>query len=285
MIDLPERAGIDSRAGHLSLYPALDDVAGRVDIVLLPPGPGATLRHGRGVRRLLLRELGQQAQMISKKLRKDNEIALLAHSLSTLDGRVDSFDALVDDVLSAAADEAFALEPPVRSRAALEACLAAGRGGYVEHAERLLDLLRLLMRAHRRIRVALADAERVPASVRADVVAQLSELVGPGCLTRTPVEWRRHLPRYLEAVEVRLDKLPARPAKDGEYQQWIERAWRRFAERRAALPSGWPLPVELERYRWMVEEFRVSLFAQALGTSVPVSAKRLDAAWARCLSA
>ena len=129
------------------------------------------------------------------------------------------------------------------------------------------------------MRAALDAPDSRPASARQDLQHQLDELVHPRCLQTMPAEWRRHLPRYLEAMQQRWERLKSRSPRDAEYQALVERAWQRYALKRDALPPGWPEPAGLTRYRWLIEELRVSLFAQALGTAVPISAKRLEAAW------
>jgi ATP-dependent helicase HrpA len=119
-----------------------------------------------------------------------------------------------------------------------------------------------------------------PASV--DISAQLQNLIRPGFLSATPSAWRVHLPRYLQAALARCGKLEH--PKDGSHQAQVDVAWSRYREWRDSLPPGWPEPDAIARYRWLVEEFRVSLFAQSLGTSVPVSGKRLEEAWRAAVS-
>jgi ATP-dependent helicase HrpA len=139
-----------------------------------------------------------------------------------------------------------------------------------------------LLPVYRRARTALDD-DRLRADARTDIARQLEALIHPRLLSSTPVPWRRRLPRYVRAVEVRLDKLRRRHPKDADHQARIERAEQRFVQWRATLPAEWPLPAAMVRYRWMVEEYRVSLFAQALGTALPVSDRRLDDAWQAAL--
>jgi ATP-dependent helicase HrpA len=109
----------------------------------------------------------------------------------------------------------------------------------------------------------------------ADVRAQLDALVHPGWVTATG---RRRLPdvlRYLQAMAQRLDRLPGDLAGDAERIEsvaYVTDAWRQLAE---LPPAVRPPPEELAELRWMLEELRVSYFAQALGTTRPVSEKRV----------
>ena len=277
--DLPDSVAVTEFGGTLKLVPALVDMQGRVDLMLLPPGPAVRTRHARGVRRLLIKRLLQQVAMIRKQLLDRRELVLAYHGMGTT-------AKLVDDIVSAAAKRSFTLEPPVRRQRDFERCLADGRAAFVPSAESLIDELAELLVLLREIRGQLADGgARIPPAAREDIAAQLDELVRPYWLTDTPAEWRPHLKRYLKAVVLRLDKLYRRHPKDAEYMSRIGKAWRRYAEWRTALPPDWPEPAEIVRYRWLVEEFRVSLYAQRLGTVAPVSEKRLEAAWAQASAA
>jgi ATP-dependent helicase HrpA len=118
---------------------------------------------------------------------------------------------------------------------------------------------------------------RPPKEVADDVQAQLARLCPKRFVSATPWAQLAHLPRYLKAITLRLDKLRADPARDAqrlaELRPIEQRYLRLLAERRGA-PDA-----RLEEFRWLLEELRVSLFAQELRTPQPVSVKRLDKAW------
>jgi ATP-dependent helicase HrpA len=112
-----------------------------------------------------------------------------------------------------------------------------------------------------------------------DMGQQLSRLLSPGWLARTPWERLQHLPRYLKAASMRLDKLRADPARDARLAAELaslEQPYRREAAARAR--HGAP-EAAFEQFGWLLEELRVSLFAQELKTPVPVSVKRLGKLW------
>ena len=115
-----------------------------------------------------------------------------------------------------------------------------------------------------------------------DVRDQLARLTGPKCLSTTPWNWLRHCPRYFRAIRLRLDALTGGGiAKDRQrYEEFLPR-WQAYLDWTAECgPQGEADP-ELIQYRWMLEEYRVSLFAQKLGTSIPVSPKRLEQQWSK----
>ena len=115
-----------------------------------------------------------------------------------------------------------------------------------------------------------------------DMRDQLAHLVGPKCLSTTPWNWLRHCPRYFRAIRVRLDALvDGGTAKDRErYEEFLPR-WQAYLDWLQQQGPQHAADAELIQYRWMLEEYRVSLFAQKLGTSIPVSPKRLEQQWAK----
>jgi ATP-dependent helicase HrpA len=115
-----------------------------------------------------------------------------------------------------------------------------------------------------------------------DLREQLALLLPSGFLTETPWEWLGHYPRYLKGMLARLKKLTtAGLARDKQQFAELQPRWQAYLaraeqHRKAGLEDG-----ELAHYRWMLEELRVSLFAQELGTSLPVSSQRLDKQWGK----
>ncbi|HUQ51270.1 MAG TPA: DUF3418 domain-containing protein, partial [Gammaproteobacteria bacterium] len=275
--DLPESVIVAQRPRDLTLYPCLVDVDGRVELTLELPGPAAEALHRNGVRRLLLKALPQQTALIRDRTLADRPLVLNYHG-------VGSSAALVDDVLCAAAEQAFELDPPVRTAGEFAARLDRGRSRLVAEADALRALLAEILPLQRSLRRALDAAARseAHAAVRDELVAQLDELVGPHMLTTTPREWRPHLPRYLRAAELRWQKRGERD--EPKRAEEVRVAAARLAHWRASRPAGVPWPAAVVEYRWLLEELRVSLFAQQLKTIRPVSAKRLEQAWRKALA-
>jgi ATP-dependent helicase HrpA len=275
--DLPPAVTVAQRPQALTLYPALADVDGRVDLKLVPPGPAAVALHRTGVRRLLLKALPQQAALIRERALADRALVLGYHG-------VGDTAALVDDLVLAAVEQAFGLDPPPRVEADFTALLQSGRAALVAEADELRKLLAEILPLQRALRRSLEAAGKkdAHANVRTELAAQLAELVGPRMLTDAPREWRRHLPRYLRAMEQRWEKRGQR--SEPELAAEARAAAARLDHWRATQPAGAPWPLGIVEYRWMLEEFRVSLFAQQLGTVRPVSAKRLEQAWRKAVA-
>jgi ATP-dependent helicase HrpA len=126
---------------------------------------------------------------------------------------------------------------------------------------------------------ALAAAARGPfAAAVADMRAQYGGLLYPGFVTATGAARLDQLPRYLRGIARRLDRLPADPARDAARMGTIAQLSREYAQFRAALPPARREDPDVRDIRWQLEELRISLFAQTLGTARPVSEKRILAA-------
>ena len=124
----------------------------------------------------------------------------------------------------------------------------------------------------------LKDTQTVPAT-QADIAIQLQRLMHKNFLLETPYTQLQQVPRYLKAVFLRLDKWRADPARDQDRMKQMsaleQNFWREWATRKGVPDS------RLAEFRWLLEELRVSLFAQELKTPQPVSVKRLEKAWSQ----
>jgi ATP-dependent helicase HrpA len=253
MGDLPEIMEIERGGQTLVGYPALVDEDDAVTLQVFDSPEKARELHRGGVLRLLAIAFRERIRDLERTFGKDMALGPLKADIIAA-GLQRSF--LADTLPMTQADFARRVEEG-RSRFTLITQEIARTAGAIlaERAavEKKLDRLQA---AH-------------------DVRGQLARLLAPGWLARTPWERLQHFPRYLKAASMRLDKLRADPARDARLSAelaTVEQPYRREAARRA--PSA-----ELEQYGWLLEELRVSLFAQELRTPVPVSVKRLTKLW------
>jgi ATP-dependent helicase HrpA len=115
-----------------------------------------------------------------------------------------------------------------------------------------------------------------------DINSQIERLTPAGFLVATPWNWLQHYPRYFRAIPLRLDTIRGGGlARDREHCEEIGRRWQACAQRAKENEQLGLDDPELSKYRWMLEEYRVSAFAQRLGTSLPVSPNRLDQQWSK----
>jgi ATP-dependent helicase HrpA len=119
---------------------------------------------------------------------------------------------------------------------------------------------------------------RLPAETAQDLEAQLSKLITPRFVSQIPYAQWQHLPRYLKAIQLSMDKFKSDPSRDqlklAEIKPLESKYWR-WMEARKGLEDD-----RTREFRWLLEELRVSAFAQELRTPQPVSVKRLEKAWA-----
>ncbi|MCY1347130.1 RNA helicase HrpA [compost metagenome] len=261
----------------MTVFPALVEEGGQVKEGRFPTQAEADFQHRRALQRLLLQQLGEQAKFLRGKLPGLTELGLLYRDL----GRV---EALVEDILLASLDSCIldGVAPLPRDGAALASLAEQKRGDWTAHAERLaklvLDILKLAHGLQKRFKGKIDLAQAMALN---DIKQQLANLVYPGFVRETPGEWLKELPRYLKAIDQRLDKVGAQVQRDRVWTGELTAAWEQYKARAAKHAQEGKRDPELVLYRWMLEEYRVSLFAQQLGTKVPASDKRLAKQWSQ----
>jgi len=171
--------------------------------------------------------------------------------------------------------------PEVRTQIDFERRLRGGWNNLWPAANEVSALVGRILAAHHAIDLQLADFDNpFWSEARDDIRAQLSNLMRSGFLLRTPYAWLLQYPRYLQAVSVRMRKLAnAGLARDHQSTILIQEQWKRYAERHMQHERQGLVDNALEEFRWILEEWRVSLFAQELGTTTPVSSKRIEQQW------
>ena len=277
--DLPEKQdaapGVRKQVG----YPGLVDEGDSVGLRVFATPPEARMSHERGVARLVRLVLARDLKPLRRDLAVNVQAeiaykALAAHPF--VNPELVAGRDLREDLLDRVVMTVFVEDgQPVRSAAAFDARVSMKRGGIGLPAQEISRSLQGAFERLTRINAALAKA---PPATAADVRAQLAWLVPAGFLLTTPWERLREFPRYLHAIEQRLEKAPANPKRDAQLAAEIAPLEAKYRDRvkfeRGLRPPGG------DEFRWLLEEFRVSLFAQQLKTRVPVSARRLSDAWA-----
>jgi ATP-dependent helicase HrpA len=269
--ELPELLELDKGGQVLVGFPALVDKGAHVEIEVFDEPDAAAQRHRAGFRRLVALQIREPLKYLEKNIPDLTRMAALFMPLGTL-------EELREQVVAVALDRAFGAEPLPTDAAGFQARVEEGRARLNLIAAEVARLALAVLLEHAAAVRKLKDA-RPPRDVADDVAAQLQRLVPRRFLLATPWAALQHLPRYLKAVVLRLDKLRGDPARDvarlAELRPLESRWLKRVAELRGA-PHA-----RLDEYRWLLEELRVSLFAQELRTPQPVSVKRLDKAWAQ----
>ncbi|MPZ26288.1 MAG: ATP-dependent RNA helicase HrpA [Micromonosporaceae bacterium] len=266
---LPRRVEL-SRGGHpVTAYPALVDAGDTVDVRALPTEAEQAYHMPRGTRRLLLLTCRSPAGYVSDRLAEAAKLALLRNPHGGVrallaDCAAAAVDALVAQHGGPAWDEA--------GFAALRDRVAAGLNRSTLGV--VTDLLPVLTLANQLTDRLDQTRGATLAPAVADLREQLAGLVRPGFVAE--LGWARlaDLHRWLQAAQRRLEKLPTSPDRDQRSMAVVQRVQAEYAQARAGVPAGRAAP-ELDGIGWMIEELRVSLFAQQLGTAHPVSEQRI----------
>jgi ATP-dependent helicase HrpA len=253
-------------------YPALVDEGDTVGLRVLA-GPGEQERAmWAGTRRLLLLTIPSPKKTLDRILPMRTKLVL---------GRAPhgSMAAVLDDCIAAAVDALLRRNGgPVWDEPAFEALREAVRGDVVDVAMRIAGLVGDVLTATAAVeeRLGQLTAPAVEAAV-SDVWAQVFRLIRPGFVTTTGAERLPWVLRYLEAIERRLERVAADPRRDAALMARVQRLERIHEELLLDPPRGRTVE-EVEEVGWMIEELRVSLWAQTLGTAFPVSEKRIEKA-------
>jgi ATP-dependent helicase HrpA len=256
--------------GQIRAYPALADAGDAVDIRLFPTEAEAAESMRRGTRRLVLLAVPSGVRSIASRLPAG---AKLAMSRSPYPGAA----ALLDDCAACAADHVIASAGgPAWDGEGFARLVEAARSGLAVATSAVLDGVAAALVESHAIETRL-ESGSCPALAANDIRSQLSALVYPGFVTGTGLRRLPDLVRYLKAISWRLDKLPT-AVRDAERTAAVQRITSEYGEVIAALPEAARSGGAAEEVRWMIEELRVSLFAQTLGTPGPVSEKRIHAA-------
>ena len=275
---LPESVDLKRSGVSIKAYPALvaDKKSTTVAIALRDSPQEAAAQTLVGQCKLALSELKETARNLKKELLRGKDIGLTLVNLG-------SRDEVVEDLLLAAIRRAcFGDFHVVRSEEEFQACLQHGRAQVAGFAREYETLLLACLERVLAIKKMIKSSKNALALALAfgDVQAQLQQLLFPGFMLATAWSWLQHLPRYLDAIVLRLEKAPQKPHVDRQNTDSLASLWQlhqqRLQERGLA---EYALNEEWQNFRWLLEELRVSLFAQTLKTLMPVSEKRLKKQW------
>jgi ATP-dependent RNA helicase HrpA len=271
--DLPATLTFSKEGHQLTGYPALVDDVESVSIKLFDTEQAAYLSHRAGVCRLMRFELKEQMKQLQKALPNFNQYALQLRN-------VVSPDDLKEDLITTLADRAFVGEDDLpRTNDDFMALKQRARSRLPAVKDALFRTIAIIGTEY----FALADTQaKMPMKANRlskDVETQIQTMLYKGCFSKTPWEQLQHLPRYLKALRLRIEKQPNNPERDGKHAASIGELWQKWQlelEKQRKLGDVSP---DLINFRWLIEELRVSLFAQELKTPFPVSIKRLEKVW------
>jgi ATP-dependent helicase HrpA len=274
---LPEQVSVEMAGQRLFAYPALCDTETAVALRPLPSRAAADEATRAGLRRLFLFQNGHTLARLEQQVPAQVAMSCLADAVGGAPRRQIALRAL-DDAFMLADASRFP-----RTRAAFGERLDAGRRRLPDE---LADLARLAVEIGAELdktRAALRGLDGKPGAPRAsldDMRTQLTHLVPHGLFAHATKDRLAHLPRYLRAVQVRLTRLPNGPQKDQAKAAQVLPFWNDWLAHGDRLRARGVAAEDLEAFRWLIEELRVSLFAPELKAAVTVSPQRLAEHWA-----
>lgn len=267
--DLPELMEINKGGQSLIGFPALVDLIDAVQIEVFDELEVATQKHREGLRRLFALQIKDALKYLEKNIPDLQKMAVAYMPLGTA-------DELRQQIIEVALDRAFLMDPLPSDELSFKKRIDEGRGRLTLIANEVARLAGVILIEFAVATRKIKDTKNAPEAT-ADCAQQLQRLVPKRFLALTPWTQLQHYARYLKAIVLRLEKWRADPARDGakllELKPQEQRYWRLVAERKGAVDD------RMLEFRWLLEELRVSFFAQELRTPQPVSVKRLDKAW------
>jgi ATP-dependent helicase HrpA len=269
--DLPELMEIKKGGQSLIGFPALVDLDDAVQIEVFDEPEVAAQKHREGLRRLFALQIKDALKYLEKNIPDLQKMAVAYMPLGTA-------DELRQQIIEVALDRAFLMDPLPADELSFKKRIDEGRSRLTLIANEVARLAGVILIEYALAIRKIKDTKNAPEAV-ADCAQQLQRLVPKRFLALTPWGQLQHFSRYLKAIVLRLDKWRADPARDAakllELKPQDQRYWRLVAERKGAMDE------RMLEFRWLLEELRVSFFAQELRTPQPVSVKRLDKAWAQ----
>lgn len=273
--DLPDVVDTRVAGGIVRGYPALADDGATVSLRIEATPEAAARATQAGVRRLLLLAVPSPSTYVLDHLTSAEKLALAASPYP-------SAKALVEDCRVAVADAVIARTAPggiVRTRAGFEAVREALSAVIVDELFQTVSLCSRILTTARDVERAVREQNSLTLlGALGDIKNQLAGLVHPGFVSRTGTARLAHFPRYLRGALERVKTLADNPGRDRQRMTEFERGAAVYADAGGTIPLPDDAPSSLAHARWLLEEYRVSLFAQQLGTAEPVSLQRIQRA-------
>ncbi|MGC4896266.1 ATP-dependent RNA helicase HrpA [Micromonospora sp. DT31] len=259
------------RAGFaVTAYPALVDEGTTVGVKVFDSAAEQESAHWAGTRRLLRLTLPSPAKFLQGRLSNEAKLALSRNPHG-------SVPELIEDATGAAIDRLIGdAGGPAWDADGFAALRERVRADLVDTVVEVMERVRRVLAAGYAVEQRLGATRNLAVvAALADIRSQLTGLVHKGFITETGYARLPDLLRYLTAVERRLDRLPGNPQRDKSQQDRIAVVQKEYQDMLAALPPARRASAAARQIRWMIEELRVNVFAQALGTPYPVSEQRI----------
>ncbi len=277
--DLAKTLAIEGRGNMIQAFPALVDEGQTVGIGVFDSEAEAQVQHVKGLIRLYRLALAKELKYLKRNLPLGAPQELIYSQLPAppFAKTRAPLDDLREDVLTLIMATLFlGDEDNIRTREVFLARLQERRAALVQSANEIANTVNAVLSLSGEIRKKLGTAGNADATIE-DIREQLNLMLYAGFVCAMPFAYIKAMPRYLKAIQYRLDKAAYDKGRDLKQLNQLRPLWNAYWK--AAQASGGAVRPELDAFRWSLEEFRISLFAQTLKTAYPVSLKRLEEAW------
>ncbi len=277
--ELPETVILERGGIRMQGHPALVDRSEHVDLRVLDSAEAAARANRAGLRRLLTLNMPQDIRYLRKNLPGLNAMRLQYAKAPHRSGN-ESGD-IVSELVALILDRAFFLDRPrIDSAEAFEQRIAECKGDLMSMAAEVCKLAGSILAAYQRLRKQVDGLNQINwlPSVQ-DIKAQMEGLLYKGFLADTPYDHLQDYPRYLQALETRVQRLPTGARRDRQRLQEMTELNRDWQSRSTSAQEAGREDPRLHEIRWMLEELRISLFAQPQPTAYPISVKRIGKRW------
>lgn len=273
--DLPESIKLKQAGGlELEVYPGLQDCGDSVELKVFEDRAMAARQNRLGLTRLFMLQLTEQLRFVKNRLPGFQQTAIL---LAKIENRNQLHEQCL---LSAVAATFLGGDVIIRSQKAFSDQLSRYRSEFCQQAEQQAVLLGDIARQYHNIQKQLSGSVNLQAvTILNDIRQQLAGLVFKGFLTEVPYPQLQQYPRYLKGIELRLEKYQRELPRQRMLCEQLQQLTRQYRGQLELDSKHNRYNEALNEYRWMLEEYRISLFAQQLGTRTTVSEKRLKQLW------
>ena len=269
--ELPELMEVPVAGQTVIGYPALSDEGETVSLKVFDSQEEAQTVHSWGLLRLFMLQFREQVKYFDKNLPGLTQMAMQYMALGTAED-------LKQQIIELAFERACLFEPWPVNADQFKARCAEAKARLGLQMQEVARIAATVLTEWQAVQKKLPAFKTHAAAVQ-DIEAQLKRLMGKHFIFDTPFERLTHFPRYLKAIQVRLDKLKADPARDARLMAEYAPLWTNYERRAIQLAKQGVSDPQVEQFRWLLEELRVGIYAQELRTPVPVSVKRLQKQW------
>ncbi len=269
--ELPELMEVPVAGQTVLGYPALSDEGETVSLKVYDSAEEAAKAHRNGLMRLFMLQLRDQVKYLDKNVPGLSQMGMQFMALG-------SAEDLKRQIIDLTFARACLTEPLPSTPDAFKSRCAESKARLGLIMQEVCRMVGTVLTEWQAV-VKKLPAFKVHSAATQDIEAQLKRMMGKRFVAETPFERLQHFPRYFKGIQARLDKLKADPARDVRAMAEYAPLWTNYERRLTQLAKQGSIDPQIEQFRWLLEELRISLFAQELRTPVPVSVKRLQKQW------